>query len=384
MIDRHLASLLTERIADYPAVAIVGPRQCGKTTLARSLGGLYFDLEQESERTRFDIEFEQIVASDRLVILDEAQTAPEIFPRLRGAIDGNRSRTGRFLLLGSVSPRLMVNVSESLAGRLSVLELTPMLLSELTSKAARDRHWLVGGFTEGGVLKPRRFGTWQRDYLDLIVQRDLPDWGLPSKPQQTMRLLRMIAALHGQLWNASQIGRSLGLDYKTVNSYVDYLTGAFLLRRLQPWSANLGKRLVKSPKIYWRDSGLLHGIEKVDGRDDLLRRPWVGASWEGYVIEQIIGRIEADGIACEPSFFRSATGQEIDLLLDFGSELWAIEIKLTTSPTPRHLAKLRAHADLVGAERRFLVAPIRTSAGNETERLLNVAEMIEAVGERRW
>lgn len=382
MIERHITPLLRVRLRDYPAVVIVGPRQCGKTTLARSLGGEYFDLERESDRVRLDIEFDRITESSRLVILDEAQNAPEIFPRLRGAIDRDRSRTGRFLLLGSVSPRLMLNVSESLAGRLAILELTPLLLSELPTAAARDRHWLCGGFPDGGVLAPRHFGTWQRNYLELIVSRDLPEWGLPSTPQQTLRLLRMISAVHGQMWNASQIGRSLGLDYKTVNRHVDYLLGAFLVRHLQPWSANLGKRLVKSPKIFWRDSGLMHGLEKVQDREDLLRRPWVGASWEGYVLEQILGRAEAEGVVCEPWYYRTSSGEEIDLLLDFGGELWAIEIKLTSSPTRSSLEKLRTIAEFIGASRRFIVAPVSDVIGNDVEAILPLPEMLDVVASR--
>lgn len=382
MIERRITPLLQSRLRDYPAVVIVGPRQCGKTTLARSLGGEYFDLERESDRVRLDIEFDRITESKRLVILDEAQNAPEVFPRLRGAIDRDRSRTGRFLLLGSVSPRLMLNVSESLAGRLAILELTPLLLSELPTAAAHDRHWLCGGFPDGGILAPRRYGAWQRDYLELIVSRDLPEWGLPSTPQQTMRLLRMVAAVHGQTWNASQIGRSLGLDYKTVNRHLDYLVGAFLIRRLQPWSANVGKRLVRSPKIFWRDSGLMHGLEKVADREDLLGRPWVGASWEGYVIEQILGRMSADGVACEPWYFRTSAGEEIDLVLDFGGELWGVEIKLTTSPTRAALEKLRNNSDLIGAARRYIVAPVAESIGSGEEGVLRLEDLLAEVGAR--
>jgi predicted AAA+ superfamily ATPase len=364
MIRRAAQKLVLERLKAYPAVSLVGPRQCGKTTLARMIGGAYFDLEQPSERLRLDLEWEDLIARKKLVILDEAQSWPEIFPRLRGAVDRERTRTGRFLLLGSVSPSLMAQVSESLAGRLSLVELTPFLFSELEAKGARGRRWLCGGYPDGGVLEPRRFPRWQRDYLSLLSQRDLPAWGLPAKPQTTDRLLKMLAALNGQPWNASQVGQSLALSYHTVNSYLDYLVGAFLFRRLPPYQANLKKRLVKIPKVYWRDSGLLHALVNISDEKILLAQPWVGASWEGYVIEQALGVLSAEGRTCDAYYFRTSDQYEIDLLLDFGKERWAVEIKLTSSPGPDDMVRLDKTADLVKASRRFLVSQIRQPCGS--------------------
>ena len=303
--------VLRSRLDDYPAVAVVGPRQCGKTTLARSLGGRYFDLEQEPDRLRLDLTWEEAVDGRELVVLDEAQAWPEVFPRLRGAIDGDRGRNGRFLLLGSVSPALMTQVSESLAGRLSVIELTPLLWSELTSDRQRQRYWLFGGYPDGGVLNGRRFPVWQRDYLNLLAQRDLPNWGLTAHPQVTQRLLRMLAAVHGQEWNASQLGKSLGLSYHTVNGYLDYLEGAFLIRRLPAYHANIRKRLVKRPKVYWRDTGLLHALLNTSDRETLLRQPWVGASWEGFVIDQVLGALQCFGRPFEPYHLRTSDQREI-------------------------------------------------------------------------
>ena len=320
--------------------------------MARRLGGLYFDLEQESDRLRLDLDFAEVLRSNELVILDEAQAAPEIFERLRGAIDGGRDRMGRFLLLGSVSPTLMTQVSESLAGRLALVELTPFTSGELDDQ---DSLWLRGGYPDGGVLGPDRYPIWQRNYLGLLAARDLPLWGLAAKPQVTDRLFRMLAAVHGQQWNASKIGQGLGLTHPTVNTYTDQLEGAFLLRRLRPWQSNLSKRLTKRPRLYWRDSGLLHALEMVRDREDLLGRPWVGASWEGFVIEQIVARTLQLGIVVEPWYFRTSDQKELDLLLDFGAERWAIEIKLTANPTRQQIAALNRAADLVGAERRFLV-----------------------------
>jgi hypothetical protein len=363
-------------------VALIGPRQCGKTTLGRSLGGAYFDLEQESERLRLDLEWNARLGGEDLLVLDEAQSWPDVFPRLRGAIDRERKRAGRFLLLGSVSPSLMVHVSESLAGRLSLIELTPFLWTELQTQASRRRRWLCGGYPDGGVLKPGPYPRWQLDYLALLAQRDLPAWGLAAKPQTTDRLLRMLAAVHGQAWNASQLGQSLGLSYQTVNSYVDYLVGAFLIRRLQPYQVNISKRLVKSPKIYWRDSGLLHALLNVPDERSLLAQPWVGASWEGFVIEQVIGELLSLGRNFGAYYFRTSDQYELDLVLDLGTERWAVEIKLSASPAPADMDRLNKTADLIGASRRFLVSQTDESAGDEERASCNLPGLIERLRAR--
>jgi predicted AAA+ superfamily ATPase len=344
---------------------------------ARSLGGVYFDLEQEPERLRLDLAWPDVVRGHALVVLDEAQAWPEVFTRLRAAIDADRRRMGRFLLLGSVAPSLMTHVSESLAGRLSILELSPFVLDELPSRAARDRLWLCGGYPDGGVLARRRFPQWQRDYLQLVIQRDLPTWGLPSRPATTQRLARMLAAVHGQEWNASRIGQSLGINYQTVSSYLDYFEGAFLVRRLPPFQANIRKRLVKSPKIYWRDSGLLHALMNVDDEQALLAQPWVGASWEGFVIAQILDTLSMNGIHVEAFHLRTSDGHEVDLVLDWGRERWAVEVRLTTAPGPGDVHRLNATADLIGAERRFLVSQTREVVEGERAASCNVQWLLE-------
>jgi len=354
MLQRLAEQQLTSRLKSYPAVTIVGPRQCGKTTLARSLGGRYFDLERQQERLRLEVEWDSIVSGSQLAIFDEAQNWPELFNRLRGAIDDDRSRNGRFLLLGSVSPALMVNVSESLAGRLSILELTPFLAPELDT-ASHNPLWFFGGYPNGGILHHGDYPLWQKDYLAHLVQRDLPLWGLTNPPETTSRLLRMLAALHGQTWNASQIGQSMGLSHKEVNRYLDYL-GVFLIRRLEPYFANIGKRLVKTPKVFWRDTGLLHSLLNVPDHDVLLDQPWVGASWEGFVIEQTISTLAVAGKFFNPYFFRTSDQSEIDLVIDFGAELWAVEIKLTSTPTLAEVNRLNHAADLIKAKRRFFVS----------------------------
>ncbi len=358
MHPRSIARMLRSRLKDYPAAVLVGPRQCGKTTLARSFDGQYFDLEKSADRLRLDIEWPALVGANTRVILDEAQSHPEVFPRLRAAIDSRRRKAGRFLLTGSVSPTLMREVSESLAGRLAVLEMTPFLRDECPTPTSLSRHWLTGGYPDGGLLTPRRFPHWQENYLALLIQRDLPAWGLPARPQITQRLMRMLAAWHGQAWNASRIGQSLGINYQTVSSYLDYLEGAYLVRRLAPYHANIGKRLVKAPKVFVRDTGVLHALLGVRTRRDLLAAPWVGSSWEGYVIEQVLGRLRVLDEQRDAYFLRTSDRHEADLVLQRGRELWAIEIKLTTNPGQDDMRRIQKVARMIGATRSILLSQV--------------------------
>jgi len=378
MIKRLIANLLQKRLTEYPAIALIGPRQAGKTTLAKSLTENYYDLEANSDRLRIDSQWDNLVENaGNLVALDEAQSWPEIFPRLRSAIDKERERKRRFLLLGSVSPMLMTHVSESLAGRLGLVYLSPLILCEFPDMAANlDKVWLAGGYPEGGALAQSRFPQWHRDYLSLLIQRDLRNWGLPAKPAMTERLVAMLAALHGQLWNASNVSQALGISHPTVNTYLDYLEGAFLIRRLMPFHVNIRKRLVKSPKIYWRDSGLLHSILNVPEFNLLFKQPWVGASWEGFVIEQIISTLESLGKHCRPFFFRTHDRHEIDLVLDFGSQVWAIEIKLTSSPSEDDLRRLTASAKLIGASRSILISRMREVTTSASVTISNLPDFL--------
>jgi predicted AAA+ superfamily ATPase len=366
MLRRAALDVVRRRLKAAPAVALVGPRQSGKTTLARSLRGRYFDFEHEPDRLALDIQWAALESGRQLVVLDEAQAWPEAFPRLRSAIDQDRSRRGRFLILGSVSPAIMTQVSESLAGRLALVELTPFSLAELP-RVPLDRLWQRGGYPDGGVRGGDAYPRWQRDYLALLAQRDLPAWGLPAKPQVTARLLRMLAAVHGQVWNASQIGQSLGLSYHTVNSYLDFLEGAFLIRRLPPYHANIGKRLVKSPKVYWRDSGLLHALLGVGEGQSLADQPWVGVSWEGFVIEQLLAVLSQRDLRADAYFFRTSDQHEVDLVLERGGRRCAIEIKLTASPGPDDMRRLNRAADMVDAHTRVLVSRTRQVAVNARE-----------------
>ncbi len=376
MILRYIESHLQTQLTHYPAVALLGARQVGKTTLAKTLGGHYYDLENPQDRLRLDIEWEARVTDTPLIILDEAHTLPEIFPRLRAAIDADRKRHGRFLLLGSVSPALMTQVSQALTGRLALCPLTPLLARELPT-AQWDHLWHTGGYPDGGLGDPTRFPRWQNNYLDLMAQRDLPNWGLPARPAATDRLFHMLAAGHGQTWNASQLGKSLGLSYHTVNAHVDYLEQAYLVRRLPPYASNIKKRLVKSPKVYWRDSGLLHALLGLDAQADLYAQPWVGASWEGWIIEQILGHLQSKGQSFRAFHLRTSDQREIDLLLEYRGQLWAFEIKLSSAPNSDSLNALRQTAALVGADYSALISRTTQPLQGDQVASLNLAATLD-------
>ena len=366
MLRRQITDHAQALLQANPAVAVLGPRQVGKTTLVKALAPHYFDLELPGERVRLDLQWPQLLGEGALVALDEAQAWPEVFPRLRSAIDADRQRMGRFLLTGSVSPALMRDISELLAGRLALCPMAPLLATELPA-AALDDLWLAGGFPDGGVLGGGRFPKWQRDYLDLLCARDLPEWGMPGKPSESLRLLRMLAALHGQSWNASEVGKSLGLSYHTVNRWTDVLVGAFLVRMLPPMLPNLGKRLTRTPKVWLRDSGLVHALLGVHTFDDLLAQPWVGASYEGFVIEQILGALQGVDRLDYAGYFRTSDGHECDLVVHTRGQVWAVEVKLSTSVNPHDLRSLRKVGQMVGATGLVLVSrdPQKVRVGQE-------------------
>jgi predicted AAA+ superfamily ATPase len=377
MLDRALAPLLRQRLARFPAVTLVGPRQSGKTTLARTVAQAYFNLEAPEEQTRLDATWTATMAGPGPVVFDEAQHWPALFRRLRGEIDAQRKRTGRFILLGSIAPALMRDVGESLAGRTAVLELAPFSLVEVDDL---DRLWRYGGFPDGGVLDPGAYPVWQESYVRAMAERDLPAWGLPAKPMLTRRLFRMIAAEQGAVLNLSKLGQSLGLSHHTVDAYLDHLEGAFLIRRLPPFAANLRKRLVKAPRLYWRDSGVLHALLRLPPGDDLLAQPWVGASWEGFAIEQILTARALRGDTSDAFFFRSHDGHEADLVLESGRHREAIEIKLTSGPAPEDLARLARVAALIGATRHTLICRVRQSVFAPGRIVANLPDYLRSAG----
>jgi predicted AAA+ superfamily ATPase len=317
---------------------------------------------------------------ESIIILDEAQNHPEIFPIIRNAIDSERKKNGRFMILGSVSPGLMKQVSEFLTGRIALCELSPFFFSEVKQRGL-DNLWLMGGFADGGILTKDQFPLWQENYLDLLAMRDLPQWGLPATPQVTQRFFRMIATVHGNLWNASQVGKSMGLSYHTVNSYLDYLEQVYMIRKLQPYSTNIKKRLVKSPKVYWKDSGLLHSLMGVRNFDQLIIQPWVGFSWEGFVIEQILSCLDSLGRNSQPYFFRTSDGHELDLVLILNGKIWTFEIKLSGSPGRKEMDKLKRTSEMIGADKMVLISRTRKEIRGKHIVSTNLAGILRLMSE---
>ena len=361
MIQRRLLPEILRGLDRQAAVVLLGPRQVGKTTLALMVAegrpSLYLDLERVADRAKLaDAEYFLGGHADELVILDEVQRVPALFETLRGLIDQGR-RTGRgrgrFLLLGSASLELLHQSSESLAGRVTLLELSPLDVLE-TAESHRDIRslWLRGGFPESTLAGDDRESlNWRRDFVTTYLERDIPQLG-PRIPAETLRRFwTMLAHSQGTVLNLSRLASGLGVSGQTVGRYTDLLVDLLLVRRLQPLHRNLGKRLVKSPKVFVRDSGIVHALLGLEGLDDLLGHPVVGPSWEGFVIETLIG------LAPDPthaSFYRTAGGAEIDLVLELPSqETWAIEVKLGLSPkVSRGFHNARADLD---PDRSFIV-----------------------------
>jgi hypothetical protein len=362
MLRRRLAAELHRRLAEVSAVVLTGPRQVGKTTLALREGqarsALYLDLESERDRAKLR-EPELYLADhlDRLVILDEVHRTPGLFPVLRGLIDRARRAgqvSGLYLLLGSASLDLLKQSGETLAGRVSHLELTPFSVLEVADAPGDDRLWLRGGFPDSFLASSDgQSRRWRDDFIRTYLERDVPQFGPRIAAETLRRFWTMLAHNQAGLLNVAQLARNLGVDAKTAAAYVDLLVDLLLVRRLPPWHANVGKRLVKSPKVYLRDSGVLHALLAIDGKDTLLAHPVVGASWEGFVIENLLASVPS-GVS--GYFYRTSAGAEIDLLLAWPhGRLWAIEIKRSLAPRPDR-GFHAACADL-RPERRFLVYP---------------------------
>ncbi|HEX9695879.1 MAG TPA: ATP-binding protein [Actinomycetota bacterium] len=362
MLPRLIASELAERLASMPAVALLGPRQAGKTTLAFAVAAerdaLYLDLESDADRARL-AEPELYLADhlDKLLILDEIHRLPGLFPVLRGLIDRARrrgKRSGLYLLLGSGTLDLARQSGESLAGRIAYMELTPFIIPEIPPEDPADRLWTRGGFPDSYLAADDLTSVrWRQDFIRTYLERDVPMFG-PRIPAETLRRVwTMLAHNQGGLLNVANLARNVGIDARTAARYVDLLVDMMLVRRLPAWHANVGKRLVKSPKIYVRDSGILHALLAIADREALLGHPVVGASWEGFVIENLL--------SCAPPgvsgfMYRTAGGAEIDLVLAWPDQtLWAVEVKRSLHPRPAR--GFHAACEDLQPARRFIVYP---------------------------
>jgi predicted AAA+ superfamily ATPase len=391
MLTRHITNQLVDAVNTSPAVALLGPRQVGKTTLALEIGdtrpSIYLDLETASDRAKLaDPEAYLASHEDELVILDEVHRAPELVQSLRGLIDRGRRRgkgAGRFLLLGSASVDLLQQSGETLAGRISYMELGPFDALEAPATEI-ETVWVRGGFPSSFLARNDLTSfRWRQDFIRTYLERDIPQFG-PRIPAETLRRLwTMLAHTQADLLNAANLARALSVDGKSIARYLDLLVDLLLVRRLPPWHGNAGKRLVKSPKMYVRDSGIVHALLRLPTLEDVLGHPVTGGSWEGFVIESLIA---AAPEGTEASFYRTAVGAEIDLLLKLpGDVLWAVEIKRGTAPklgrgfhqACADLNPARRYVVYGGAER-FPLTP-----ETEAVSLTDLAKQIRAFGGQR-
>jgi hypothetical protein len=374
MIPRRIGPELSGLLDSFPAVVLVGPRQTGKTTLALEVAAhrdaLYLDLESEADRAKLaDPELYLADHQDELVILDEIHRTPNLFRALRGVIDRSRRRgrrTGLFLLLGSASIDLLRQSGESLAGRVTFLNLSPF---DITEAHEVDRLWVRGGFPDSYLAESDDLSLrWRRDFIRTYLERDIPQFG-PRIPAETLRRLwTMLAHQQGGMLNAALLARNLGVDGKTVARYLDLMADLLLVYRLPPWTTSVGKRLVRTPRVYLRDSGLVHALLGLNTKEVILGHPIVGPSWEGFVIENVLSVLPA---GVDASFYRSSGGAEVDLVLRWPEgRVWLLEIKRSLAPKVER-GFYSAWED-VKAERGFVIYP-------GTERY-SLRESLEAIG----
>jgi len=363
-IARNIEPELRECLSDFPATAVLGPRQCGKTTLAQKIiaensPALYLDLEKPTDLARLQ-EPELFFAQhhDKLICLDEVQRLPNIFSILRSIID-SQGRNGQFLLLGSASRDLIRQSSETLAGRIAYLELTPLLYLEVTKsekKVSLQTLWMRGGFPDSLLARTDRSSRrWRDNFIRTFLERDIPQLGVRIPAPTLRRVWQMCAHTQGQLLNSSQLGSALGVSHTTFRSYIDLLAETYMLRILPPYAANMKKRLIKSPKVYLRDTGILHSLLSIDNFDDLLGHPIFGASWETLAMESIISTFPE----WEPFFYRTAAGTELDLVLIRGNRKMAFEFK--ASPAPHVTKGFWIGIKDLEIERAWIIAPIDAS-----------------------
>ena len=361
-IERTLQQEVISCLRDFPAVAILGPRQCGKSTLARNIirnagETVYLDLELPSDIQKLsEPELFLHQHTGKLICLDEIQRMPEIFPVLRSVIDSDRSNS-HFLILGSASPELIKQSSETLAGRIAYLELTPLLQHEILPTGHDNVlpvYWLRGGFPDSFLARnDDSSGRWRDNFIRTFLERDIPQLGFFIPALTLRRVWQLCAHNSGQIFNASQLGTNIGVSHTTMKKYIDLLTNTFMLRVLPPFLPNIGKRLVKSPKIYLRDTGILHSLLRIDRFDDLLGHPALGASWETLVQENVIAALPG----WDAFFYRTAAGAEIDLILTRGDRKLAVECK--ASAAPQVSRGFWTGMEDLGIENAWVIAPIR-------------------------
>ena len=327
-LKRHFEQAFQALLKQFPAVCILGPRQCGKTTFAKLAlqNWQYFDLEKPSHLAQIQNDVESFLdRHPEKIIFDEAHLLPSLFPVLRGKIDEERKKNGRFVLLGSASPTLIRNISETLAGRIGFLDMTPFHINEVGDLS---KLWIRGGYPDAYLQNDdRRRFEWFEAYTRTFIERDLNLYGVDIQPSVMRKLMAMLGHVHGGLLNLSELGNSLGINYHTISRYLDILEQTFLIRRLSPFFTNIGKRLVKSPKVYIRDTGLLHYFLGIKNEEELSVHPKRGAGFEGFVIEQLIEWINLIQPGTQCFFWRTATKQETDFLIQFGKDKIPVEIK---------------------------------------------------------
>lgn len=356
----HILQQINTALSHYPIVGLLGPRQCGKTTLARMVGDLqkaqrqvhYFDLEDETDAVQLESPKIILENLEGLIIIDEIQLQPKLFPLLRVLVDRPEYKgKTNFFILGSASRDIISNSSESLAGRISHIELTPFQFREVHNL---QQLWIRGGFPLSYLAQAESVSwDWRKQYIKTFLERDIPQLGIRIAPQAMRRFWMMLAHYHGQIFNASEIGRSLGIADTTVKNYLDILSGTFMIRSLQPWFENINKRQIKSPKIYFRDSGLFHFLLDVQDYNDLLHNPKLGASWEGFALEEVIRSHDQDPEMC---FFWGVHGQsELDLLLLQNNKRIGFEFKFVDAP--RLTASMSSAYKTLGLDQLFVIYP---------------------------
>lgn len=373
-IKRDLLELIRKYLNIFPAIAILGARQCGKSTLVKSLeqnfdGIIYLDMQKESDLNKLsepELFFES--NKDKIICLDEIQLVPKLFSVLRSVIDSNRIN-GKFILLGSASQELIQQTSESLAGRIGMLHLSPFLINELSylESFSLQKFWFRGGFPNSYLSEnDENSSIWLENYIRTYIERDIPQLGFQIPALQLRRLLTMCAHNQGQQINYSKLGESMGLTHPTIKRYIDLLEQTFIVRTIQPFEINVKKRLVKSPKVFVRDSGILHQLLAIPDFNSLLGNPVFGSSWEGIVIENIIVNMSSWNYF----FYRTATGDEIDLILQKGNQTIAIECK--ASDAPKVTKGFYRSLEVIKPNKTFIIAPT-----NDTYK---IAENITVIG----